>query len=245
MPGRPAEVVRLFEYEPDLLSPLPAAEAQTALERTVVECLTLPPGVPASPLLPHADVNLGFLVLEGVLLHRVEFLRRPAVELLGPGDLLRPWRPAVAPASLPLNAGWKVCERTRLAVLDRRFEHDVERWPAIPGRVLDRLELRYTSLALQLALAQLPRLDLRLLCLFWHLADRWGRVERDGVVVHLRVSQATLAALVSARRPSVSHALGALREQGTMVQTAPGHWLLGGRPPTEWPQLSGSVLSGA
>ena len=130
-----------------------------------------------------------------------------------------------------------MCETTRLAKLDRAFERDAARWPGLHAALLDRLDARMTGLALQLALAQLPRLELRLLCLFWHLADRWGRVDAHGVVVSLRISQATLADLVSARRPSVSHALAGLREQGTLVREAPGRWLLRGAPPREWAAL--------
>jgi len=135
---RRAELVRLFEYEPDLLAALPEPEARTALERTVVECATLAPGLIGEPVTPAPD--LGFLVLEGVLLHRVEFLGRRAVELVGPGDLLRPWRPADGSATLSLSADWKVCERARLAVLDARFERDVAGWPGVVGLLLDRLD---------------------------------------------------------------------------------------------------------
>src|SRR3954468_17352798 len=137
---RRAELVRLFEYEPDLLSTLPAPEARTARERTVVECLTLAPGLIGAPVTPAPD--LGFLVLEGVLLHRVELLGRRAVELLGPGDLLRPWRTADPSTSLPLQADWKVCERARLAVLDARFEQDVAGWAGGVALLLAPLRIR-------------------------------------------------------------------------------------------------------
>ena len=241
---RRAELIRLFEFEPDLLAVLPPAEADSAVARTVIECVTLYPGELEPPVVPADDVDLGFLVLEGLLINRLEFAGRRAVELIGPGDLIRPWRPGAVDDSLPGRPSWKVCQTTRLAKLDRAFERDAARWPRLHAALLDRLDARMTGLALQLALAQMPRLELRLLCLFWHLADRWGRVDAHGVVVSLRISQATLADLVSARRPSVSHALAGLREQGTLVREAPGRWLLRGAPPREWAELS-FALSGA
>ncbi len=47
----------------------------------------------------------------------------------------------------------------------------------------------------------------------WHLADRWGHVERDGVVVPLPLTHETIGRLVPTRRPSVSTALKQLSER--------------------------------
>ena len=58
------------------------------------------------------------------------------------------------------------------------------------------------------AIAHLTRVDDRLLALLWCLAERWGRVVPDGVLVSLRLSHRTLAGMVGARRPSVTTALG-------------------------------------
>jgi CRP/FNR family cyclic AMP-dependent transcriptional regulator len=237
MASRRSELIRLFEFEPDLLGAVAPDEAAEALARTVVEAVSLPRGEFAPPAVVGAGVDLGFLVLEGLLVHRRQFAGRRAVELIGPGDLVRPWRDEDAGASVSGHTSWKVCEPVRLAKLDRAFERDAARWPGLHARLLDRLDARFTGLALQLALAQQPRLETRLLWLFWHLADRWGRVERQGVVVHLRISQSTLADLVSARRPSVSHALAGLREQGLLLQSAPGRWELHGEVPRQAPDI--------
>jgi predicted transcriptional regulator of viral defense system len=48
-----------------------------------------------------------------------------------------------------------------------------------------------------------------------------------------RLSHQTLADLVSARRPSVTHALGDLRDDGRLMRISPGRWLLRGPPPGE------------
>src|SRR4051794_26085123 len=109
--ARRAELIRLFEFEPDLPALLPREEVEVALARTVVECDTLYPGEIEPPVLPADGVEIGFLVLEGLLVHRSEFVGRRAVELIGPGDLVRRWRPE-APSALPVRASWKVCETT-------------------------------------------------------------------------------------------------------------------------------------
>ncbi|MBS1860679.1 MAG: winged helix-turn-helix domain-containing protein [Actinobacteria bacterium] len=67
--------------------------------------------------------------------------------------------------------------------------------------------------------------------ILWHFADRWGRVRRDGVVVDLQLSHRTLGELVGARRPTVTSALGRLREAGRLAATEDGRWLLLGEPP--------------
>ena len=66
---------------------------------------------------------------------------------------------------------------------------------------------------------------------FWHLADRWGRVDRDGVTLPIRLSHATLAELVAAQRPSVSIALKQLTGERRVARAPAGGWrLLEGHP---------------
>jgi len=56
--------------------------------------------------------------------------------------------------------------------------------------------------------------------LFWHLADRWGRVTPDGVLVELELTHGLLSRLTSLRRPTVSATLKELRETGEPAPTA-------------------------
>jgi hypothetical protein len=67
--------------------------------------------------------------------------------------------------------------------------------------------------------------------LFWHLAERWGRVTGDGVIVPLALTHRILGQLVGARRPTVSTALSELAERGELVRRPDGSWLLRGDPP--------------
>ena len=73
--------------------------------------------------------------------------------------------------------------------------------------IVDRLSERAQRLAITQAISQLNRVDRRLLALFWHLAERWGRVASDGIAVPLVLSHRLIGELVGARRPTVSTAL--------------------------------------
>jgi CRP-like cAMP-binding protein len=88
-----------------------------------------------------------------------------------------------------------------------------------------------------MAIAQLPLLELRLLGLLWHLADRWGEPCDGAVRVPVRMTHGLLAALVLGRRPSTSRALTELSHRGLITRDEDG-WVLHGEPPTELHKLS-------
>ena len=67
--------------------------------------------------------------------------------------------------------------------------------------------------------------------LLWHLAERWGRVCPHGVVVPVTLSHRMIGQIVSARRPTVSAAIGRLRDSGELIRRPDGTWLLTGEPP--------------
>ena len=104
------------------------------------------------------------------------------------------------------------------AVLDRRFAGELARWPEVTAALFERLSERSLRLATTQAISQLTRVDRRLKALLWHLAERWGRVSGDGVVVPLALTHRILGQLVGARRPTVSTALGELAERGELVR---------------------------
>ena len=103
-----------------------------------------------------------------------------------------------------------------VAVLDRRFAAEMARYPEITAALFDRLSERSLRLATTQAISQLTRVDRRLKALFWHLAERWGRVSGDGVIVPLALTHRILGQLVGARRPTVSTALSELAERGEL-----------------------------
>ena len=226
-------MVHVLEEDKGLASVLSGGDLAAAAQRLVAAELRVPRGPwKAAHALGDRSADLGFLVLDGLLVRRSTLGRHVCVELLGSGDLLRPWD-AEDPAAAPLTTGarWRVVESARLAVLDARFASLFVRFPPLTAVLLSRAVRRSQWLATLLAVSAMPRLDARLLAVLWHLADRWGRVGRDGTVVPLRLTHEILAGLVSAQRPSVTTALRSLERQGLVRRDASGGWLLLGDPP--------------
>src|ERR1044072_3540550 len=111
---------------------------------------------------------------------------------------------------------WAAAPRRRVGRAlagEGRFAAEVTRYPEITAGLFDRLSERSLRLATTQAISQLTRVDRRLKALFWHLAERWGRVSGDGVIVPLALTHRILGQLVGARRPTVSTALSELAER--------------------------------
>ena len=97
---------------------------------------------------------------------------------------------------MALDVGWEILVPTRLAIIDRQVTTLIGRVPELNTAFVSRTVRRSRWLALHLAIRCLRRIDVRLLALFWHLADRWGRVTPQGVVVPLAFTHELLARLV-------------------------------------------------
>jgi CRP-like cAMP-binding protein len=228
-------VVHVLEEDPQLASALDEAEHAVAARHLVAAELRLPRGPwKADHPLGGSPGDLGFLILDGFLVRETVVGRHSTAELLGQGDLLRPWDHAEDAGGAPVDAesAWRVLQPARLAVLDARFAALCTRLPTLTAELLSRTLRRSRLLGMLLALSAMPRLDARLLALLWHLADRWGTVGPDGTTVPLKLTHATLAQLVGAQRPSVTSALRTLEERH-LVRRLPegGGWLLLGDPP--------------
>jgi hypothetical protein len=222
--------IALLDIEPELGEGLNPQEREAAGRVLAVPTRALAPGpwAPTEGLSGVVPV-VGLLVVEGILTRDVHFAGRTTTELLGAGDLLRPWDDDLQFDALPFTATWHVHEPTRLAILDTRVAMAAGRWPPIATALGARHVRRARSLAFQRAIAQVPRVDDRLLVLLWGLAERWGRVGTQGVRLPLNLPHRTLATLVGARRPSVTTALTGLARAGLVERTGDG-WLLHGDP---------------
>jgi len=228
------QLVAVLDADPELGERLDEDSREAARRYAVAERITLEPG----PWDPHTDADsgeerLGLLVIGGLLKREVELANRSCAELLGQGDVLRPWQEDTRGSFALLEPDWEILEPTEIAVLDRRFALVAGRWPEILDVLMGRAVQRSRSLAFHMALSHLTRVDLRLLALFWHLADRWGRVAPEGVIVPLRLPHRTLARLVGAQRPSVTTALGSLSSDERLTRRTDGSWLLHGDPPAD------------
>jgi CRP/FNR family transcriptional regulator, cyclic AMP receptor protein len=227
--------IRVLRADPDLVRHLDPQAAELAQRHTITPVVSLDTG-PAEHLTSRpegAEDLIGYLIVQGLLVHRVELEGRSGIELLGRGDIVIPrTREGVAlQDARQIRDSWEVLVPLRIAVLDNDFERTVNRWPGIMARVFDRAAQRACTLAFYLALAQIPGVDRRLLLLLWLLADRWGTVTRAGVEVPLRLSHRMLGDLVSAQRPSVTTALKVLANRGLIEPRVGGGWILKGEPP--------------
>jgi CRP/FNR family transcriptional regulator, cyclic AMP receptor protein len=238
-PSAPIGEIRtasLLDLDPDLGRQLTPALREQVRAWLVVQVWPLKRGEWHVRPEPSGDL-MGLLVLDGVLTRNVSLGRIAYPELLGAGDLLRPWQPHARRSPLAVQIDWQVVEPARVAVLDRRFAGLVGRWPEIVDELVGRAQRRADELDLHMAIAQLPLLELRLLALLWHLAGRWGTQRADGVLVPVRLTHSLLAALVLGRRSSTSRALASLTRRGLVTHSDDG-WLLRGDPPTELHTLS-------
>jgi hypothetical protein len=224
--GRP-----LLQLDPEL-GQLLTPERRDAAERELrVRVTTFPVGEWDGGRLADADpTHVGLLLVDGVLAREVVLADTVSTELLGPGDVVRPWHIEGPPELLPVAVRWNALATIRLALIDRRAGAQLGRYPEIGAVIVDRLSERAQRLAITQAISQLNRVDRRLLALFWHLAERWGRVSRDGIAVPLALSHRLIGELVGARRPTVSTALAELARDGQLVRRDDGTWLLTGEP---------------
>jgi CRP/FNR family cyclic AMP-dependent transcriptional regulator len=239
------ERVRVFDELPELLENVDNGELGT-LKQVTTQLLRLEPGTWKLNV-GDSDVrgHLGLLVLDGLLTRHVTIGEATCAELLGGGDVLRPWTELERRiVSIPAEASWQVVEPTRLAVLNARFALQVARWPDVTAAIIDRVVQRARWLSFHLAVCHIVGVEVRLLIVLWHFADRWGRVTPAGVKLPLPLSHGLLAGVVGARRPTVSTALGGLRDQG-LVERSDRGWLLRGEPPAELHELRERVAARA
>jgi CRP/FNR family transcriptional regulator, cyclic AMP receptor protein len=221
-------VCHVLLEDPDLAEAIPAARREEVANACTVREIRLPAGPWLGDDAARAE-GIGMLVIQGLLIRRAGIEGRFGAELVGRGDLIRPWQDESGTLTLPLLTTWIATEPTRLAVLDQRFAMLFGRYPTLAGRTLGRGIRRVRHLAANMAIVHQPRVDVRLRMLFWLLASRFGRVRGDGVFVPLRLTHAVLAELVAAQRPTVTSALSALA-RAEQVRALDDGWLLSGDP---------------
>jgi CRP/FNR family transcriptional regulator, cyclic AMP receptor protein len=218
--------VAVLQLDPDLGHGIPPERLEAAQRASHAETLEVRQG----EWDPDADAaaaedGYGLLVLSGLFCRRVVQGQRYGAELLGPGDLLRPWDRIDEWSSIPVDSTWLVIEDARLAVLDRDFAARCASFPEIGVELIRRGLMRSRYLAMLFAIVAERRIETRLTMLFWHLADRFGRMGGEWVDIPVPLTHRILSELVAARRPSVSTALTKLQDQGILRRTAEG-WQL-------------------
>jgi CRP/FNR family cyclic AMP-dependent transcriptional regulator len=229
-----ADSISIVDADPELGDLLPAAERERARRetRTLVRRLSTGDWDVAAAEEPDAH-HRGFLIVDGLISREVEVLGRRCVELIGAGDVIRPWSWDDEGSHVQAEVGWIVLEPARLAVLNHRLVVRMNPWPQLGLELFNRGTRRAHALAVSLAIAHHQRVDDRLLLTLWHLAERWGRVLPEGIAVPLPLSHQRLADLIGAHRPAVTSAIGALTRRDRISRRTDRTWILHGSPPEE------------
>lgn len=225
-------MVSVLDLDPGLAELVPAEQRAQARQATGTSMIQFPSGPWREPdqALQRINAGYGLLMYDGLLLRRVEVAGRHAAELLGPGDLLRPWQHDGDASTLELAWTWRVVAPSKVAVLDQRWANRAAAWPQLGSELAGRALSRAMRLVITMAIAQQPKLDIRLWMLFWELADRYGKVHPDGIHLELPLTHEVLSHLAGARRPSVSGALTRLAEDGRLTRSG-RNWVLSGERP--------------
>ena len=222
-PAVPRSLVRLLDHDAELARHFSPAELPAAAAGLVVSARRAPAG-PWTPPPGRPEGLIGFLVLEGTILRSTDVAGRSCSHLIGPGDVIDPWMHAdVSGCGI---ATYRVVEDAVLAILNQRFVKSAAPWPQVLPAMTERLIRQAEQVAALYALALLPRVDTRLIAFFWQIAQRWGRVGRDGVIVPLDLTHRTLGELVGGRRPTISVALTELEQAGLLRRRPDGSWQL-------------------
>lgn len=216
--GPPPAGVRLLDLDPAMELAVPVHERELARQRVVAPLLRIERGAIDPLQSPGLCRPFAAIVLDGVVVNRIATGDRTAATLLGPEEVLT--------VGVPSARGFFTAHTpVRLAVLDERFRVAARRWPGLHDAVHAAMARQLRDTVERSALLHLPRVEQRLVALFSHLAERWGRVTPDGVVIPLRLSHELLGELVGSRRPTVTLALTQLAEAG-QLHRRDGAWLL-------------------
>jgi CRP/FNR family cyclic AMP-dependent transcriptional regulator len=151
---------------------------------------------------------------------------RHLLELLGPGDVLQPPGAADDGQRIGTEVMLTATVAGDLLTLGPPFIRAVARWPSLLVAVQRRLEAQRERLAMQALIAHLPKAEHRLLLMMWHLAQRWGIVTADGIVLPLALSHDILAQLIGTRRSTATLSLIALERAQEVKRLSDGSWLL-------------------
>jgi CRP/FNR family transcriptional regulator, cyclic AMP receptor protein len=214
--------------DPDLASAIKSSARRKAAARAVTaEPLELAPGQQLDDDLISSEETLGIALLGGFLIREWTTAGHVSADLLGPDDVVHPWGGEPMITMLRHSVTWTAITPARLAVLDDGFFERAAPWPEISGSLLQRSGRLAQRLALRGAIETLT-VDARLLASLWLWASQWATVAGQGVVLRVPLSHERIARLIHARRPTVTSAIGRLKDAGLVNQRQGGAWVLRG-----------------
>jgi CRP/FNR family transcriptional regulator, cyclic AMP receptor protein len=226
--------VHLLDVDPDLAEHLSAEERAQAHELVRLDVLHVPKGRWQPPLVERGAT--GLLVMAGLLAGSLRLGPVSSTELVGPGDIIRPWEEDLLPSLSPALTEWRALGEVRVAIIDRRATAALGRFPELSAAVASRLVRRARCLSYLMAAQHFLRVEDRLVATLWHLAGLWGRVTPQGTVVPFHLTHDMLAGIIGAQRPTTTTALRSLADQGRIVRDERRYFVLCGDPP-DWDRI--------
>ncbi len=174
------------------------------------------------------------IVVEGVIMRTIVLGRRTSAALHGTGDVLSCSQPEPPPFAVRCRA----LTPARIAIIDERTTAAIAADPRVASAIAGRVGRHNDELVLQSVITQLVSIEERLGVLLPHLADRWGTVSHEGVILPAFLSHTILAALVGVRRPSLTTAIATLAADALFTRLPDRRWLVA-------PALAGLATSAA
>jgi CRP/FNR family cyclic AMP-dependent transcriptional regulator len=114
-----ATIVHVLREDAGLAEAIPVAERSKAIDECIAAVVRIGRGRWSGHQIDIMPDGIGLLVLHGLLIRRVGVSGGFGAELLGDGDLLRPWQEEDRQPTLPRTTGWRVLQPARVAVPDR------------------------------------------------------------------------------------------------------------------------------
>lgn len=205
---------------------MPAARRRKAERFSAAHVLEISSGGLDDSDAAAGESGFGLFLVSGLLCRHVGQGDRTVAELIGPGDVFRPWEAPGQWSTIPVASSWTVIAPSRIAVLDRAFVRRTAIFPEIAISINERSLRRVGQLAKLMGVTNHRRVETRLLLLFWHLADRFGTVCSEGIEIPLRLTHIVLAEMVGHRRPTVTRGLAHLEHEGALFRRRREGWLL-------------------
>jgi CRP/FNR family cyclic AMP-dependent transcriptional regulator len=228
-PATRHDAVRLLDADPDLgvgLTSARRAEAELLVVGTQQLCVGAwqVAGMPAL-----SSVHLGPLVLHGVISREVVVADAVNVELLRPGDLIRPWPVGYRTRLLGVDVQWwcsrPPVSRCSTGTWPSNWRHGRRSSPACS--TASPSDPSTCHIAGDLAADGRRPAPAGAV-----LEPGRARVGTAGIMIPLALTHRILGHLVGAARPTISSALGGFAKRDQLVRGPHGSWLPRGKPPT-------------
>lgn len=217
----PALVLKL---DPELAADVSPRDRSQAVEVSMAPVCVLSRGEWHFDPAPDAAA-LGALILKGMVLLRMEFGAQRHLEVLGEGDVINPWQIGEE-GTLREQVSVHVVQPASVALLDSRFASAMTPWPEVFAALMRRQIMRVRRMIVQACILSQPRAEDRLELMLWRLADQFGTVTRDGLMVRLPFTHLQLAEMIAVRRPTVTVAVGQLVHEDRLRRPGRNQWLL-------------------